>query len=253
MGHYTLNNLDDPVEFDSCATAPDGSSIWNCGRNWTLGVTTSNDDPGPTVQFDDYSLIPRLFRYGPQPPDFNGTRLPMLSAIDKNSVARGLAAYANMTFDKLVILPENLLQPASNKRSLLSTRQSDANYTSEYLEKGDQPWFCFFNRTIVQLFIYLDQNYTDAGETATAGGFPASGTRPPYPKAIKLGEKRKPSGNVQPYCQQMQVLDNWSIVPRSDIGRVLLKETDYETAGSRLTKRDLRDDLRSNCVCQWDR
>lgn len=83
-----------------------------------------------------------------------------------------------------------------------------------------------------------------------------------YPKLIKMVEKRKPMDNttdyVQPYCQQMQVLDDWSIEPIWTVPQICIDEVLYpSTIGvdtKRVMGRDSRDvvaDLESYCICEW--
>lgn len=86
---------------------------------------------------------------------------------------------------------------------------------------------------------------------------------------IKMVEKRKPHDNIDPYCQQMQVLDNWQVVPIPGVDVVEIDEEEFEDyqqgtskvrrshAGRRglsLAKRDEEEiisDLESLCVCEW--
>ena len=82
---------------------------------------------------------------------------------------------------------------------------------------------------------------------------------PSFPKLIKMVEKRKPDNNVQPYCQQMQVLNNWQIVPIPTIPTICIEENEYmptsPSGGSRMAIRKRSSDtvqqLGSNCVCEW--
>lgn len=172
-------------------------------------------------------------------------------------------------------------------------------------QPGDRPWFCWFNQTILEFFIYLDHNtsspttYTAASPSSmpmsnSAMGHPSSITSfyPPsyasaqpssspswsaekdrrdhsyerderdwrdpqvsenYPLLIKLEEKRKPENNIQPYCQQMRILDNGDVVVQE--GVLIINVTETEPSGSSSRKRDDMDgstaSLASNCVCEW--
>ena len=55
-----------------------------------------------------------------------------------------------------------------------------------------------------------------------------SGLPVPYPKAIKLEERRIPGISQPPYCQQMQVLDDYGLGPL-DVARVQLDEDEPST------------------------
>jgi hypothetical protein len=170
---------------------------------------------------------------------------------------------------------------------------------------GDQPWFCWFNQTVLEFFIYPEHN-TTSSTTSTAlfsssstptsnngvgtisyptGLNPASHTSahssspswpshqerrhyeygyhetysrestslPNYPLWIKMVEKRKPENNIQPYCQQMRILDSGLIVPQEGVSTINVTET--EPSSSSTQKRGEMDGstaaLGSNCVCEW--
>jgi len=82
-----------------------------------------------------------------------------------------------------------------------------------------------------------------------------------FPKLVKMVEKRKPDSNVQPYCQQMQVLNNWQIMPIPTVPTICVTEDEYNPAAATDggTKRmarlkrspDTVAQLSSNCICEW--
>jgi hypothetical protein len=170
---------------------------------------------------------------------------------------------------------------------------------------GDQPWFCWFNQTILEFFIYPEHNITSS-TTSTAlfspsstsmpnsgvgpmsyptslnspsytSAYSSSPSWPPhrekrhyeygydgtfyrestsfanYPLWIKMEEKRKPANNIQPYCQQMRILDSGLIVPQEGVSIINISET--EPSSSSTKKRGSMDGstaaLGSNCVCEW--
>jgi hypothetical protein len=209
-----------------------------------------------------------------------------------------------------------------NKRSLAAPELAGRDMGSwgdddDYLNIGDKPWYCFWNSTISEFWIFLDQNMdntspidngsstiTSASSTpTTAHGYGMSSTSGPnhgtqatsqdpslttpypteptdeaywtggskvkrqapsvgspnFPKLAKMVEKRKPEDNVQPYCQQMQVLNNWQILPIPDVPTICIEESDYKSAAatgdSRRTRSKRNGDtvqqLGSNCICEW--
>lgn len=100
--------------------------------------------------------------------------------------------------------------------------------------------------------------------------YPSEGSQPSFTKMVKMVEKRKPFGNVAPYCQQMRVLDDWTIVPQEGVPVVPIDEEEYyEYANIQpsgyskrspvrneglLAKRDeevIIGDLESLCICEW--
>ena len=74
-----------------------GINIFDSGQN--------GSHPGPplSVVFDDYSLSPQLFRYGPQPPDFNGSAFVLKPFNDKDDDQLGIALFFSVLFDKVNI------------------------------------------------------------------------------------------------------------------------------------------------------
>ncbi|KAF2723092.1 hypothetical protein K431DRAFT_220801 [Polychaeton citri CBS 116435] len=87
---------------------------------------------------------------------------------------------------------------------------------------------------------------------------------PTYPYIIKIEERRLPSNDIQPYCQQVQILDNgswgWYGNGSSKANTIMLEEQDpqygaYESAGiaGSKSKRGLyeRQTVPGGCHCQW--
>lgn len=82
------------------------SQIWGCLDFARLGINIFESvvgGPPLSVVFDDYSVRPQLFRYGPQPPDFNGTAFTLSPFRDKDDDELGVALFFSVLFDKLSI------------------------------------------------------------------------------------------------------------------------------------------------------
>ncbi len=226
-----------------------------------------------------------------------------------------------------ILVPANALQAPGSSESKRSVPMSDLtrrghSTVSSYLSIGDQPWYCFWNSTINEFWIFLDDDsdgsnsstvtgasstsssstittsYSTPSSTATGGTSASSpmymtpvatsfasmtsaapsettsngywngskkkretsgGGSTNFPRLVKMLEKRKPSANVPPYCQQMQVLNNWQIMPIPNIPTIAIEEKDYAAATSGSKKRhaapsessDTMQELGSNCVCEW--
>ncbi|KAJ9610589.1 hypothetical protein H2200_005366 [Cladophialophora chaetospira] len=321
-GHYTIP-LNQTNQVDSCVVDSQYAETWECLDYARLGLNIFDTSGGPplSVVFDDYSVRPQLFRYGPQPPDFNGTSFTMQPYKDKTDDDLGVALFFSVLFDKLIIIPEDKLSlpPEKQKRSMLAPELVERGYwgddDDDYLNVGDKPWYCFWNSTISEFWIFLDQNMDDTSQTnatstitsassaattappyglsmpvgphfgshstshnpsvtesnsvePTSAAHWTGGSRakrqanvgsPPFPKLAKMVEKRKPDDNVQPYCQQMQVLNNWQILPIPDIPTICVEESDYSaaaaTGGSKTAIRrrdgDTVQQMASNCICEW--
>ncbi|KIW23830.1 uncharacterized protein PV07_11999 [Cladophialophora immunda] len=319
-GHYTIP-LNQTQEIDSCVVDDEYSHTWECLDFALLGINFFSNGPNFSVVFDDYSVRPQLFKYGPQPPDFNGTSFGLQPYMDKEDDQLGVALFFSVLFDKLIIVPADQLspEPGSMKRSVsgpeLAERGMGGYWGVNYLSVGDKPWYCFWNSSVSEFWVFLDQNMDDAYETysssstitsassrpTSAGPLSASysgpgygtgptttpasattpypseptddddywpGTKvkrqatvgsPDFPKLVKMVEKRKPDNNVQPYCQQMQVLNNWQIMPIPNVPTICIEESDYSAPTSGPSKRMVMprrspnsvEQLGSNCICEW--
>jgi len=321
-GHYTLA-LNQTEEIDTCVVDPNLKNAWGCMDFAKLGINIFEIVATGDIQvaFDDYSIRPQQFKYGPQPPDFNGTAFTMEPYMDKEDDELGVAMFFSVLFDKLSILPaEALIAPNGKKRSVPASKlQERTNWEDpDWLKIGDQPWYCFWNSTVSEFWIFLDQDLDEsrqASSTSTiTSGYSSStasqssitsGSIVPYPsstapvsknnpapsyptnynendpywdgqklkrqtsqigapdifpKLVKMVEKRKPHSNIQPYCQQMQVLNNWQIMPIPTVPTICVIEDEYAPAATpggnnRMARRKRSPDsisqLSSNCICEW--
>lgn len=199
-------------------------------------------------------------------------------------------------------MPQNAIAAGTtSKRSISETeilRSRGYGHERNIAEPGDTPWFCFWNNTVLEFFIYVAQNISNsdgsssnaatsattaatsssptvASPTATAGSNSyrrMAAMYPQYPRYVKVQEKRKPYGNIPPYCQQMQVLYDGTWNPAPNVPIVSIQETEPSaTAASSPTSttaakarrvRDVSDivpselekrqnPLESLCYCQW--
>jgi hypothetical protein len=223
------------------------------------------------------------------------------------SVSPILPRLTNRRLHSRAVPAEALNNYTPNKRSVsvtdIAARSMEQGRVGQI---GDRPWFCWFNQTILEFFIYLEHNTTSSTPTSAfspsstsmprdgmeSSTFPAGylpptpssdypssqPTWPPprpkrafnyyrrdeenwrdtiyatnYPLWIKLQEKRKPENNVQPYCQQMRILETQMIVPQEGVS--IINVTEIEPASSNRYKRTNMDgtttSLDSNCVCEW--
>lgn len=114
--------------------------------------------------------------YGTQPP--NTQFAPFISVQDDDEPYRGPAFYFQTFYDKFVVVPENALPAASTinqKRSLIDPDW----FTQHQVQAGDKPWFCWFNGTFLEGFIYAN-NYTsdDSSPSASLSSSSSSASSP---------------------------------------------------------------------------
>jgi hypothetical protein len=258
------------------------------------------------------SLPDNTILYGLQTPDLALQRMQLV--LDLDYKAYGPAYHFQAHYDKLVVLRPEELGPGSG----LNKRQDDKNFRQRFqVRPGDLPWYCFWNHTYIEGYIYVEDNSTAASYTtfptqvpsgsssaslniaafpATAstappvtGTFPtipagvavtpspvarrdtqsdaaAPPRMPPYPRIVKIEERRLPN-SPQPYCQQMILLDNGKIAPATNGNdgpkKIWLQEVDptyddyyaAQATSTGNTKRDAdlrgRSDPNDACHCQW--
>ena len=192
----------------------------------------------------NYSAVPIApIRYGAQPPQLNGPS-PLVLMENRDDSTRGPAYTFVQPYNKTVILREDDLPGGypPPKRSLLERwsfneeavdkparlhERDDSTWGSDSIaQPTDKPWYCFWNGTILEGFIFITQNAsssasentTSPSAAATSEAYYQGTNQPPskrqasssplqYPKLVKIEERRPQYNCVQPYCQQMQILN----------------------------------------------
>lgn len=191
-------------------------------------------------------------QYGLQAPVVPPAPLQLVNDLDYKGY--GPAWHFSTRYDKVVVLQSEEFIAGQGVRK----RDDDSNKPSFrhrfQVQPGDNPWYCIWNATYIEGYIYVSNNSTAATMTTSptpntsdpfvelmtptatifaSGGESASPTSPPsrrtlynrqdgssfrfpfpYPRIVKIEERRLP-GAEQPYCQKMQLLDNGQIAPAS--------------------------------------
>jgi hypothetical protein len=301
-----------------CLTQANQYSAWSCKLTFaplvvTINNSLSNEGPMQLASMKSGIQVPDgAILYGLQTPEL--VLQPMQLVLDLDYKAYGPAYHFQARYDKLVILRPDELSASSG----LSKRQDGKDFRQRFQVKpGDFPWYCFWNNTYIEGYIYVEDNSTAASFTAfptqapsgspsasydmagflaaaTTGTLPSAGSMPtsltaptptpspvarrdaqsnandaaapprmpPYPRIVKIEERRLP-GSGQPYCQQMVLLDNGKIATAASGNRIWLQESDptYEeyfaaqATASANSKRGVvaqrRSDPSDACHCQW--
>ncbi|MCJ1473798.1 hypothetical protein MMC13_002449 [Lambiella insularis] len=307
--------LGQPAEaLSSCLSQPGQIQAWSCVSDAYMGMNVTPADYGST-QVSIFSTLPTdsPLYYGPQPPVLaSQTSLQLVT--DDNDPTRGPAYFFQETYDKLVILPTQAFPSQSSKRSaaeaskeFTGTERTANSFQDGYqftVGPGSKPWYCFWNSTMLEGFIYVTMDISGASQSNTtelvnsllssvvasptsspASPSSTSGTqsrerfnkRDPswpstmptcYPKIVKMEERRNTVNAVQPYCQQMQILDDMSAVPlpnsTTSITHIPLLETEstvqrraesglmgYRDDHERRREGRRRRSSASSCSCEW--
>ncbi len=162
-GTYALPISVPSIIENTCLSNTAQSSAWSCSvpmSSYTIVITPivgASDLHNYEINLNlGNSTFGGYYPYGTQPPVLTQTQVLNL-ATDSQDVDRGPAWFFELPYNKLVILPENALTaPGSQKRDI-----SERGYqVSDFMRKqvaqpGDKPWFCYWNGTLLESFIYV--------------------------------------------------------------------------------------------------
>ncbi|CAE7213791.1 hypothetical protein CFE70_009691 [Pyrenophora teres f. teres 0-1] len=165
-GSYALP-LGIPQESNpGCLTQASQYSAWSCKMTFAPLVITINDTiiSDETIQVASMSGGPSVpnksILYGLQSPVLD--MKPMELVLDLDYRAYGPAYHFSARYDKLVILPPEELNLGAGL-----TKRADVKYRQRFQVKpGDYPWFCYWNSTYIEGYIYSEDNSTAASFTS---------------------------------------------------------------------------------------
>lgn len=262
------------------------SNAWSCSVGMGPGpvqmtVKAINDSPSLVdnneiiLDYGNQSL--KAWTYGAQAPTFPQEQVMHLVK-DADELSRGPAWWFQMPYNKLVILKEGDLAAVS-KRGSTGDRHETADFGSRkgVASPGEQVWFCYWNGTVLEAFIYPNQtssfgannpitssaspsrttSTSNSGSATyssvpTASGYPPpSGSGPPpygqqqmnmippYGKVIKIQEHRISSGPqvVPPYCMKYTINSDNSATPSLNSTKQPIMVYLNETEATSFTKR----------------
>ncbi|KAI9843125.1 MAG: hypothetical protein M1837_006578 [Sclerophora amabilis] len=298
IGNYSIPM---PYPSESTSTCVDDTepSAWSCLVSPTSGMLLqvlpkdgSNSNFFQILQVNT-SRFPQL---GMQAPTMNQP-LMFSPVMDNEDPKRGPAYFFQITYNKTVIVAANKLEAGSRRiRSLpdlAPVKRDDDDgpdpntfgfRRNDAIQVGDQPWYCNWDNTVLQGFVYLTLNSSGSLKPSTTtvtskakvtpSGLSVTGDQPSerirypnYPKVIKLDEQRNLSSPdyVGPYCQRMQVLESLEVVPAIDAdGQQITIYLDEDGSDDEIEEEDADEypphaslSLRkradnSACHCQWE-
>lgn len=125
---------------------------------------------------DDDSL-----NYGAQASFMQTNFSSFITVQDNEAVADGPAYYFQAFYDKLVVLPETALTaPSTNNKKRQQGIQLDQGWLQQKTaaQPGDKPWFCVWNNTLLEGFIYVQKPAASSTSLTTASA--QSTTAPSY-------------------------------------------------------------------------
>ncbi|TVY50085.1 hypothetical protein LOCC1_G000001 [Lachnellula occidentalis] len=261
----------------SCLVNSAQSNAWSCivspnPSPLQLLITPLSDATSPfknnglVMTYGNDTMV--SWTYGAQAPVMTDQQVMKL-VTDSEEPDRGPAWWFQHLYNKLVVLRESDITMPASKRDVAERQapgpgpdpgpgQGNGNFhdTGDFTgrkgvaQPGDKPWFCYWNNTLLEAFIYVNQTSSSGVQPASsapaftptattpsnsqqaAGTYrssvPTSNVQsssssysgqsqqphflPTYPRVVKLEERRVPNG-VQPYCVQYIVQQDGSAIP----------------------------------------
>ena len=206
------------------SSQPSQLQAWTCSNETEIEMQILDGNPQQVTLSSTGSENPP-FRYGAATPAFNGP-VNLMVMNDKSAADRGPAYFFQQEFTKLVIVPENEISAGSEigsgKRWLKGDlERRDTTDSANYTKIADKPWYCYWNTTIIEGFIYAQDGSYSAPPLPS---YPARRLRKrdeDLDKPIKLEERRRPN-SPRPFCQQMQIMNDGYPQPWSPSGEPVI-------------------------------
>ncbi|CAK7565531.1 MAG: hypothetical protein SEPTF4163_003448 [Sporothrix epigloea] len=192
----------------SCFNDTTQSQAWQCNIADQSSMTLTIDSLGPTADGPMYGITLKsnesatyqnnVFLYGEQAPSI--TMQSKLRLVENTlDSGRGLAWFKMVMYNKTVIVRENYLTAPSSQPTSSSSVENNNKKRRQFNGKpglaaracypghkcrntaqaGEKPWVCTWPDTILEIFIYPEQNSSACGGSVASTSMPTS--IPPTP------------------------------------------------------------------------
>ena len=257
------------VKDNSCLTNAAQNASWACTDGPRVRIEIEPKGTGQSLVRIESDLNPDEIFYGAQPPQLPYPADVMIMT-DKDDRAKGTSYFFQELYNKVVVLRENEFNGHTKRwvsEDLQNAERPEASRRGlKRMDKAqpyDRPWYCFWNNTILEGFIYAyqDSDYDIKTSLAPLSATPTthspsgSGTRPSdvlplftapalytslsikerkrsqtdllpsFPKMVKFEERRAPN-SPPPYCRQMQILINRQVAQVQGSSDIMLEEAE---------------------------
>ena len=181
-GTYALEVTEPSAIESSCILDSAQSAAWSCAMPFSPLQISVQGLPGSSSLVDNEAIINfgnnsmTYFPYGTQPPVMSQSQVLSL-VTDSQNPERGPAWFFEMPYNKLVIVGENDISPSNSKRNVNPDEIIAQNFMRRGVaQPGDRPWFCYWNGTLLETFIYV--NLTSSAANQTSSSITSSSTSP---------------------------------------------------------------------------
>jgi len=213
-GTYALS-LSEPTNVQNgCLTNGALNGAWDCDLVGSPALAISVGVPAaprPTEgAFFFYASSDPGFQYGAQY-KFMDTEFTTYQAVQESGEEdKGPAFYFGQTYDKIVLLPESTFPVPSGvpkKRDFQSDFELPPGWNTnrQVVNHGDKPWMCVWNDTLIEGWIYVEQNITSSfpittssslSSTPTANSTPSDNSATTYTSASTSNVSTGPRAQV---------------------------------------------------------
>ena len=265
-------------ESNACVNEDGYETAWQCLSTGLFSFGLHSVNKTISISIDSPDLLDGSIIYGAQRPFLQWSNFTVQLARDATMLSLGPALFFFTPFDKLVVVhEEDFPDPIGGSVSEDDIKSRSSQPREEFAEPGHRPWFCWWNSTLLETFIYINQTTSSSIRLNTTGTTAEGATRTSVPiptpsngiasptrdaaseffeRPMKFEEVRFARDDLQPYCEQRQILDN------GDLGhamtRVLIDEV-YTGAGPGISGPYPGTDLNLSkrgksskaCFCQW--
>jgi len=173
-GTFALT-LSTPAEIQSaCLVSQNQQVAWDCdivpNHAIAINVTMNNGSLGANIFYasTDKSLV-----YGAQAQDMVTPFAQFLAVRDNDAPDNGPAYYFAQTYNKVVIVPQDAFDPDEKK---FKRYDYNAEVSPNTIAPGSFPWFCVWNNTLLEGFIYIEKQAKMSSAATSAPSLTASAT-----------------------------------------------------------------------------
>ncbi|KAL2827046.1 hypothetical protein BDW59DRAFT_144590 [Aspergillus cavernicola] len=211
------------------------TSSWGCLSGRSIPIKVGGDEDDRTVGFESDPL-PKTLTYGAQAPFFTESSMSLDLVMDTGDLSLGPALSFFTFFDKLIVVPEDTFSSSTGSKRAVSEEEvfAGVHHRKRESDVGDRPWFCWWNSTVMEFFLYINQTTKESRYSSSNSQVDSSNSSSDddddddkvsttnslskrgddslsnYPRRIKMEERRDNAQAQAPYCQQMQVMDDGS-------------------------------------------
>lgn len=148
----------------NCLTVANQLSAWSCVMGGPPVKLTIGLSPGGGGKVASLNPIPdddNGIQYGVQPPTINMQSLSLV--IDQDYPALGPAFHFQGMYNKLVVLENFAAANKLRKRHADDRPPMNPDFRHRFeVKPGDFPWFCYWNQTFIEGYIYVQDNSSAA-------------------------------------------------------------------------------------------